>query len=80
MTLQLPPRWRPHTELPDTDEVFTVVIAHQQSDGGLLLLDNIYHWRNGAMCAENNDARRPPQPYWWLPENDLLALIEVIAL
>lgn len=76
MSLTTPLRWRPHTETPDTDEVFTVVIAHQQSDGDLLLLDNIYHWRNGVICAENNDDRRPPEPYWWLPEDDLLALIE----
>lgn len=65
--------WRQHTEIPQTDEVFTAVLAARDETGSYLM-SAIFHWKDGRWTDENDETHAPATtPFWWLPEAELLA-------
>ena len=79
-------KWRSHTEIPETAETFTALIAVRDEDESFegdgkdskfYLLEGIWHWRKGKWSDENNDARVPPaEGFWWFPERELMDTLE----
>jgi len=72
--------WRPHTQAPDNDEVFTALIAvsgdHDDEDGEPYLL-GIFMWKNGEWIDEMDGAEIPAgTEFHWLPETELLQTLK----
>lgn len=67
--------WRPHTEPPARIPT-TALLARQDKEGDYFLL-GIYmqtaHRPGLWMLEDSNDEIVAPEPYWWLPEAELLA-------
>jgi hypothetical protein len=71
-------RWRPHTERPRADESTTAIVAIRYEDGNGCYLYGFVAWRNGRWECEIT-SEPPSGEFWWLPEEDLLALVPSAA-
>ena len=66
--------WRPHTQKPDTDEVFTAMLAivvQHDGDDEYLVLSGFYLWQQGAFRHEHTGKFPGGRFFWWCPESEI---------
>lgn len=70
-------KWRSHTEKPDTERM-TALLAMPDEEGEhhQPVLLGIYMWWRGRFITEY-EGRRAREPYWWVPEDEVVASIAV---
>ncbi len=66
--------WRPHTEIPRSALVTALLATRDTLEGEREpFLLGIYIWRGGRWEDEISGAPGPTKPFWWIPEDELIA-------